>query len=71
MSCEDAFELTKLQCYPGRIYGQGLAIKRGNEHNYLGMNLTFWEEGALKYDMFNYVDNVISEFAKEVNRKTY
>ena len=66
VSCKDAFELTKLQCYLGRIYGQGLTIKRGNKHDYIGMNLTFCKDGEIECEMFDYVDNVINVFSEEV-----
>ena len=45
MSCKDSFELTKLQCYLGSIYGPGLTINRGAKHHYLGMDLEFCKDG--------------------------
>ena len=48
VSCKDTFELTKLQCYLGKIYGPGLTINRGAKHRYLGMDLEFCEDGSLE-----------------------
>ena len=71
VSCKDTFELTKLQCYLGSIYGPGLAINRGREHHYLGMHLKFCSDGSLKVGMVDYVKDVINDFPEDVGRKSY
>ena len=41
VSCEDDFELTKLSCYLGNIYGTKLSMHTGRKHDYLGVDMEF------------------------------
>ena len=61
-SCEDDFELTKFSCHMGRIYGPSLSMHLGRKHDYLGVDMEFYDDGALEVSMFKYLKNVISEF---------
>jgi len=70
VSCKDTFELTKLQCYLGDIYGPGLTINRGREHHYLGMDLKFCKDRSLEVGMLDYVKDVINDFHKDVGMKS-
>ena len=70
VSCRDTFELTKLQCYLGSIYGKGLTINRGVKHHYLGMDLEFCEDGSLEVGMVDYVRDVIHDWPEDVGRKS-
>ncbi len=49
--CEDDFELTKFSCYLARIYGPKLMMHMGLKHEYLGMDITFNEDGTLDMSM--------------------
>jgi len=71
VSCKDTFELTKLQCYLGGIYGPGLTINRGTKHHYLGMDLEFCKDGSLEVGMLDYVKDVINYFPEDVGRRSY
>ena len=55
----------------GEIYVAGLSIKRGSKHNYFGMNLEFFINGAIEVKMFKYLNNMIEEFLKDTGRKIY
>jgi len=63
VSCEDTFELTKLQCT--------ININRGVKHHYLGMDLEFYEDRSLEVGMLDYVKDVINDFPEDVGRKSY
>ena len=41
VSCKDDFELTKLSCYLGNIYGTKLSMHTGRKHDYLGVDMEF------------------------------
>ena len=71
VSCKDTFELPWLQCYLCSLYGPGLAINRGREHHYLGMDLKFCKDGSLEVVMLDYVKDVINDFPEDVRMKSY
>ena len=62
VSCKDDFELTNFSCYLGNIYGTKLSMHMGRKHDYLGVDMEFCEDGALKVSMFNYLNIVIEDF---------
>jgi hypothetical protein len=43
-SCKDDFELTKLLCYLGTIYGTILSLHTGQKHKYWVMDVEFNED---------------------------
>ena len=59
VSCEDDLELTKFSCYLGNISGTKLSMHMGRKHDYLGVVMEFYEDGALEVSMFDYQNNVI------------
>jgi hypothetical protein len=67
--CEDNFELTKVSCYLGKIYGSKLSMHTGKKHNYLGMNMEFNKDGTLDVSMITYLKNVIAGFPEEIRGK--
>jgi hypothetical protein len=62
VTCEEDFELPKFSCYMAKIYGPKLSMQLGNNHDYLGVDMEFCDDGALEVSMFKYLENVISEF---------
>ena len=44
-----------------KIYKK-VQIKEGLNHNYLGMQFTFKENGSLRIDMSKYIDNMLNEY---------
>ena len=69
MSCENNFELTKFSCYLANIYGPKLAMHLGNEHDYLGMDFEFMNNGILEVSMFKYLDSIIDELPELITVK--
>jgi hypothetical protein len=63
-SCEDDFELTKFSCYLGNIYGPKLSMHMGHKHDYSGVDMEFWKDGALEVSIFKYLNDVIEEFSE-------
>ena len=68
--CKDSLEHKQFQFYPGKIYGSDLTINHGWKYNYLGLNSEFYKDGALKMEMFKYLNNIIMEIPEDVGRKT-
>ena len=62
MSCTVDFELTKLLCYLAKICGPKLTMHLGQKHDYLRIDLEFWEDGDLNLSMINYLKGVIEGF---------
>jgi hypothetical protein len=62
VSCKDDFKLTKFSCYLANIYGTKLSMHTGRKHDYLGVDMEFFEDGALEVSMFKYLNNVIEDF---------
>jgi hypothetical protein len=62
VSCKDDFELRKFLCYLANIYGPKLSMHTGRKHDYLGVDMEFWEDGVLEVSMFKYSNNVIEDF---------
>jgi hypothetical protein len=65
-SCEDDFELTKLSRYLEKIYGPKLSMHAGKNHDYLGVDMEFNEDGTLDVSMIKYLKNVINEFPEMI-----
>jgi hypothetical protein len=53
--CEDDFKLTKFFCHLGTLYGPKLSMHTGRKHNYPGVDMEFYEDGALEVSMFKYL----------------
>jgi hypothetical protein len=66
-SCEDNFELTKILCYFGKIYGTKLSMHTGQKHEYLGKDMEFNKDGTLEVLMITYLKNVIEQFPEEIS----
>jgi hypothetical protein len=67
--CEVDFELTRFSCYLAKIYRLKLTIHIGQNHNYLGVNMEFKDDGTLDVSMVGYLKNVILHFLEMISRK--
>ena len=47
VSHKDPYQITKFASYLSIIYGKKLAVKRGKVHDYIGMELDYYEEGLV------------------------
>jgi hypothetical protein len=66
-SCKDDFELTKLSCDMGKIYGRSLSMHLGKKHDYLRVDMEFCDDRALEVStMIKYLKNVIEEFPEVI-----
>jgi hypothetical protein len=45
-----------------------MTVTRGKEHTFLGMNLTLQEDGTVKIDMKDYVEEAIKDFGEDVSK---
>jgi hypothetical protein len=68
--CKIDFELTKLLCYPAKIYGPKLTMHTGRKHDYLGVDLEFCEDGSLAVSMVKYLKNVIEGLPEMITGKS-
>ena len=68
-SFEDNFELMKLSCYLGIIYGAKLSMHMGSKCDNLGVDMEFCKDGALEVSMFKYLNDVIEEFLEIIRGK--
>ena len=68
-SFEDNFELMKLSCYLGIIYGAKLSMHMGSKCDNLGVDMEFCKDGALEVSMFKYLNDVVEEFPKIIKGK--
>ena len=48
-SCEDNFELTKISCYIGNLYGPKLRMHLGCKDDHLGVEMEFCEDGPWRF----------------------
>ena len=55
-------ENTKLGIYLATKYGDGLTIKRGKVHDYLGMDLDFSSDKVAKVGMIKYIRDIENDF---------
>ena len=53
---KDPVQITKFPCYLLSVYGEELKPKRGKFNDYLGMDINFSENVAVKVSMFKYVE---------------
>ena len=53
-----------------REYGKEaeVTVQRGSTHDYLGMTITFNDDGSVKFDMSDYIEGVLRETPKEFIR---
>ena len=58
----DPVENTKFGVYLATKYGDGLTIKRGKVHDYLGMDLDFSSDGVAKVGMIKYIRDIENDF---------
>ncbi len=65
-SCMVDFELTKLSFYLANIYGPKLRMHVGNNHDYLGVDLEFKQDGRLYVSMVNYLKTMIEAFPEQI-----
>ena len=54
----DSFEIAKLSGYLPRIY-EGLMVRRGKVHEYLGMDLNYSKKGTVKVSMIKFLGSVL------------
>jgi ABC-type proline/glycine betaine transport system permease subunit len=45
-----------------------LVVSRGKEHTFLGMNLTFKDDGSLTIEMKKYIEEAIELFGQDVSK---
>eukprot|EP00804_Cyclotella_cryptica_P018595 CCRYP_011398-RA/>CCRYP_011398-RA protein AED:0.47 eAED:0.47 QI:0/0/0/1/1/1/2/0/83 len=50
-SHEDELELTKLLLFLAKKYGDKITANRGDLHNYLGMDMDYSREGAVRLSL--------------------
>jgi hypothetical protein len=65
----DSLELTRFVHRIAKIYGEQITVKRGQVHDYLGMDLDYSLEGKVRVSMIGYLDKVFKDFPEEI-RKT-
>jgi hypothetical protein len=68
LSCKDSFENTKLLCYLKKIYGEKMAVHCRGVGDYLGMRLTFSENGVFQVDMQQYTEEILHEFPEAIKK---
>ena len=59
-------EIMKFACYLSHIFGPKLAVKRGNIHDYLGMDLDYSEKGQVKVSMIKYLKKILAAFPEDL-----
>eukprot|EP00970_Alexandrium_tamarense_P015266 scaffold4923_cov115-Alexandrium_tamarense.AAC.1 len=68
ISHADSFEVTKMIAYLSQIYGDKMTVKRGDVHDYLGMDLDYSEKGKVKVSMIKYVKKIIDGFPDMIEK---
>ena len=58
-SHKDPYQITKFASYLSIIYGEKLKVKRGNVHDYLGMDLYCSDEISVKVSMINHTGKIL------------
>ena len=53
-----------------RIYGNRLAVHRGDVHDYLGMDLDYSNPGVLRVSMIKYLKKVFDDFPELITSKS-
>ena len=66
ISCKDNVAITKLLVYLSGIYGDNIVVRRGKQHDYLGMDLDFSEDGIFKCSMIPYIDTIHEDFPEAI-----
>ena len=64
ISHKDGWEITKIINWLGNIYGI-IKVKRGQKHNYLGMDIDFGYGGVVTIWMILYVEKLLRIFLKK------
>ena len=59
------FKTTKFACYLDKIYG-GLALKIGNVHNYLGVELDLFIDGKVKVSIIPDLNDILRDFQEHL-----
>ena len=66
VSYKDPYQVTKFPAYISSVYGKNLNINRGKVHDYLGLDLDYYEYGKVKISMINYVQKILDNFPEEI-----
>ncbi len=62
----DPFQITKFAAYLASIYGNGLMVRRGKVHDYLGMDLSVANEGVAQISMITYTTKNLTNFPEAI-----
>jgi hypothetical protein len=59
-------EVTKTIEWLKSIYGQDMRVSRGKKHDYLGIDLDYYNDGEVKITMINYLKGVLDDFLEAI-----
>ena len=62
----EPFQITKFAVYLASIYGNGLVVHQGKNHDYLVMEFNFTKDGITQVSMIKYTSKILTEFPEPI-----